>query len=168
MTRKAIVSLLILFSSFLMYAHPLKMTVSKLTLKTDKQEIGYIINLFIDDFKPVLKEHYSYEEWDFDGLTENEIRLMAEYINQNISVTINKSAILIHQIDVKVLEENICQIQFKDTWSGSSKIDYISYSNTILMKEYATQSNILHIIVNDSSKKTYNLKKGKAFIEINF
>lgn len=74
MTRKAIVSLLILFSSFLMYAHPLKMTVSKLTLNTDKQEIGYIINLFIDDFKPVLKEHYSHEELDFDGLTENEIR----------------------------------------------------------------------------------------------
>ena len=158
--------LLLLFIGLVANAHPIKMTVSKLTLNTETKEMSYAINLFIDDLQPVLKKHYPYEKWDFNQLSDNEVQTLTGFINDYITITVNKRGVILHRVTVSNIEENVCQVRFEDTLDISGQIESLSLLNVILLEDYSSQSNIVHVIIDDSNRKTYRLEKGDAYFEI--
>ncbi len=135
-----------------MYAHPIKLSTSKLDLSTNT----LTINLFEDDFKAHLLKTYR-QQLDFEQADSITKQVVNAYLSKNFKIHYEENLLPLHLQSIQFLNKNVVQVIFSVSrlpTSASLKI-----TNSILTDAFDNQNNILHFISNDGEKSTLQFSK---------
>lgn len=152
--KKILLLLFIPLMAFTMHKYYLSLT--RVVYNSKEQSIHITMRLFIDDLEKSLNNNFK-KEFKLD--TPKELvktnDFIGFYLNNNFSITINDT-LKNYTFLGKEYENDI--VYFYIEIDSVSQINNISIQNTILMKEFDTQQNIIKLEINDQ-KKTMILNK---------
>lgn len=152
MKHAALAIILSFFGSVLM-AHPIKMTTARLEISTTNGNARLTINFFIDDFEPELRKLYPQPSFNFDVPTEDMLASFKSYIQKNVSVALGDSILSFSDINIRRLEENVCQVEINGEATWLKRINHLKVKDTLLFSSFEKQSNILHLIIDEKLVK---------------
>jgi len=146
--KKILLLLFIPLMAFTMHKYYLSLT--QVVYNSKEQSIHITMRLFIDDLEKSLNSHFN-KEFKLD--TPKELpktnNFIAFYLNNNFSLKVNDT-IRNYSFLGKEYENDI--VYFYIEIDSVSKINNISIQNTILMKEFDTQQNIIKLEINNQKK----------------
>ena len=145
---KIISSLLfILLFNLNIYAHPIKLTTSKLQYYPTTGLIELTVNFFLDDLIPVLKKQYKIPALNIE---QNKIlakKIISDYTDNKLHIWINDKEYNLELKDISPIQTNVLQAKFMFTLKPLNKIGKLEVINQLLFEAYEDQVNILHVFV---------------------
>jgi hypothetical protein len=157
--KKTVFLLSFIFIAFLIKAHPIKLSTSKLDFASNT----LTINLFQDDFEAHLIKTYR-QQLNFktpDNITK---KVLSDYIGKNFKISQNNKAISLQIQSISIIQENTVQITFKlSSLLATSKT---LITNTILFDAFDTQSNVLHVVSKSATRTSFQFDKNKKTISL--
>lgn len=158
--KKTLLLLSFLFIAFLIKAHPIKLSTSKLDFASNT----LTINLFQDDFEAHLIKTYR-QELNFKTPDDITKKVLSDYIGKNFKISQNNKVIGVQLQSLSIVQDNTVQITFKlSPLLATSKT---LVTNTILFDAFDTQSNVLHIVSSSASRSSFQFDKNKKTISVN-
>ena len=143
---------LCLFITFLAYAHPFYVSITAIDFNPTKKRVEISCRLFYDDLEVALKNHSGKKIEIINpknkSVTDSAI---AKYIRKNLKLALDNKDRNLKYIGYEI-EEDVawCYFEVSDI-QNLHKIDII---NQLLYKDFKSQSNIMHINVNNVKKST--------------
>jgi len=161
--KKLLILLIIPLMAFTMHKYYISLT--QINYNSKEKSLHITMRLFIDDLEKSLNSDFKKE---FKLGTPKELpktnNFMAFYLNNNFSIKVNDS-IRNYTFLGKEYENDV--VYFYLEVDSVSQIKNIGIQNTILMKEFDSQQNIIKLDINNQ-KKTMILNKSNDKDLLNF
>ncbi len=164
--RRLILCFLVLTLGSGLMAHPLKMTVGKLTLNPASKTLSLTINFFIDDFEAHILKLYPQPAFDFKSPSDVMQGAISNYVNQNLKIALDGEQIILKHGIIKKTEDNVCQLSFFNIPYKTINPAVISLTNKMLFEAYDTQSNIIHLQKEGGEKTILKFYRGNYHYQI--
>ncbi len=146
------IGLLVLFLSVLSFAHPIKITTSKITISNTDKSIT--INFFTDDFQAHLSSLFR-QQIELSEISKSETELILAYTREHFKLKLNGTETKLTFVSVTPLENNVVQLKLRV--QSAATIQKVDLSNTLLLETFDNQSNIVHLYL-------YGKKQSLQFI----
>lgn len=157
----------IIFSTFLLCAHPVHLTVTNIEYNNSSKSFDISIRLFVKDFTTILSQNNN-QEIILSGkdINSKNKTFITKYITDNLKLNINNKQISKNKYVLK--EEKIEDITIWLTYNikFKDKISKIEITNTLMTDLYRDQKNMLIFTYNKkqsalefSRKETTNTLK---------
>jgi hypothetical protein len=162
---KALVVIMIFFcfATLDIKAHPVHVSVCNIEFNIKGSTIT--IKLFSDDFGTVLRNKFN-EEFVPSRADEKPFRdYIANYVNSNLKITINRNRSLLFNYDYSEVNEGAIWLYFKT--DKLYPVEKIKVENTLMLDLYEDQTNL--VIVNFNGKQEgfrYNYKVRELDIDL--
>jgi len=158
MTKFKILFILLIIPLFSFTAHKYYISLIKVEYKTEKQSVQITMRIFIDDLQDTLNKTYT-KNFELGVADEDKDinTLIINYIKDNFTVKINSQNIS-YQFLGKEYEKDVIflYLEIKNVES----IQNIEIQNSMLMRIFPEQKNIIKLHINNT-KKTFLLTKEK-------
>jgi len=158
MTKFKILFILLIIPLFSFTAHKYYISLIKVEYKTEKQSVQITMRIFIDDLQDTLNKTYTKNfELGVPDEDKDINTLIINYIKDNFTVKINSQNIS-YQFLGKEYEKDVIflYLEIKNVES----IQNIEIQNSMLMRIFPEQKNIIKLHINNT-KKTFLLTKEK-------
>jgi len=134
------------------YAHPFYVSISQIDFNSDKKRIEISCRLFYDDFEVALKNQMKVHIDIINPKNKAEAdSAISRYIRQNLKINVDNQNRSLKYVGYEILDDVVWCYFEADNISSVRKLDVI---NQLLYQDFRSQSNIMHIKVNNIRKST--------------
>lgn len=143
--KRLLYTLILLYVSVATVAHPIKMSTGRMEVDSKTESISLLLNFFIDDFEPSIRQLYPQPEFNFEQQSDEMTYSIHDYVQKNLIIKADKDVVGFNLISIKKSEDNVCLVTFNGKHAALKTCDKFTIHNTLLFDIYDKQSNILHI-----------------------
>ena len=149
---------LLISISFLSFnAHKYYIALTEITYKNDTKAVQMIMNVFIDDIEKTINEEY---QVNLQLTTKNELKNTDEYfykyLKEHFKINVNNTPINYNFVG-KEYDGDIVYFYLEAT--NVSNPTSISVQNTVLLKHFPEQQNLIKATINKERKSLFLDKK---------
>jgi len=145
------------------YAHPFYVSITSVDFNSSKKRIEVSCRLFYDDLELALKnqlgQHIDVINPKNKSIADSAI---SKYIRQNFKISVNNQNQNLHYVGYEI-EEDVAWCYFEIT--NVPTVNKLDIVNQLLFRDFKSQSNIMHLKVNNIKKSTKldNPKRSATF-----
>lgn len=132
--------------------HPFYVSVTEIRHNAPKKELEVSCRIFADDFEKALKAQYNTTFDIIRPVNRNQVdALIKDYLSKHLMITINDKVVPLAYLGYKI-EENAAWCFLEAT--NVPNAQRISIKNDILYETHASQTNMIHMVVNETRQST--------------
>jgi len=144
--------------------HKYYIALTEIEYKEETKSVQMIMNVFIDDIETVINREYNIDsQLSYKEEIKNVDSFFKKYLTENFQITINNE-FKKHNFIGKEYEGDI--VYFYLEIENVSEIKTMEINNTLLIKQFPHQQNIIKVKNNDDSESLFlTQKKHKALLK---
>lgn len=160
MRTKKLLQLLLIVPFFAFTAHKYYLSLTQIEYNSKNKSVEIIINVFIDDIETTLNKNYNKMFFlDTKKEPKNSDTYFFEYLKQNVKFKLDGTAYNFNYIGKEYDGDVVFfYLEIKDVAS----LKEIEINNTILLKHFPTQQNLVKSKVNNKHKSVLLTKKEQS------
>lgn len=155
----------LLFLFWLNIFHPFYVSVTEIVHNKNTGTVQVSVRVFFDDFEKALEAQYKKKVNILKPADRKALDiLIAAYVNAHLKISANGKMLNLKYLGYEI-EEDAAWCYFESADAG--QIKQLSVKNDILFEQHASQSNMIHAIVN-GQRKSAKLDNPQAEVQFTY